>query len=351
MESQPETPSVGPKPGGIEPEQWINHVVDEAINGAWSVLYPDKTVTVPPVLWHYTTSEGLCGILQHASLYATHYEYVNDPSEVQAFTAIAQAVAKRRLATLPAVGQEDTLRTAEEFRSTLWSIVLTFETGNLVGMNSPYVACLSEDGDLLGQWRAYADGCKGYAVGLSTAWLKQRGFGESFAFRLNRVLYEPAEQTKLVEGLLSVLVDKGAEAMATSMPDALEWWTHLLTFMAAEFAPVIKHRAYADEREWRLVLQGKRLDHLARLLGSDRPEARASAQADIASTRVRAANGSLVPYKSVDLEKATALRAVRVGPAHDHQVQKAAAWLLLNKNDWPSSVEVTASSIPVRRRT
>ena len=32
-------------------------------------------------LYHYTTLEGLTGILEHRCLWATHYRYLNDSSE------------------------------------------------------------------------------------------------------------------------------------------------------------------------------------------------------------------------------------------------------------------------------
>jgi len=37
----------------------------------------------PKLLYHYTTQEGLLGILEKASIWATHYRYLNDASEGQ----------------------------------------------------------------------------------------------------------------------------------------------------------------------------------------------------------------------------------------------------------------------------
>ena len=45
-------------------------------------LVPDPDATLPPELFHYTTIEGLKGILENRCVWSTHFEYLNDSTEV-----------------------------------------------------------------------------------------------------------------------------------------------------------------------------------------------------------------------------------------------------------------------------
>jgi hypothetical protein len=44
-----------------------------------------KTSEVHKYLYHYTDVAGVCGILQNQSLWATHYQNLNDESEITLF--------------------------------------------------------------------------------------------------------------------------------------------------------------------------------------------------------------------------------------------------------------------------
>jgi hypothetical protein len=77
--------------------------------------------------------------------------------------------------------------------------------------------CLSEDGDLLSQWRGYADDATGVSIGFSKDYLKQfaeasRG-QEKSGFSLQRVEYEPEVQENLIKPTyieIRKLIDEGA---------------------------------------------------------------------------------------------------------------------------------------------
>lgn len=51
---------------------------------------------------------------------------------------------------------------AEQFREQAWMMQLILEHSKV---NPYYATCFSSDGDLLSQWRAYADGSRGVAIG------------------------------------------------------------------------------------------------------------------------------------------------------------------------------------------
>ena len=112
-------------------------VVHSAIDGFMKSL--KGSLNCPGILWHYTNADALQAILNSKSIYATHYEYLNDPSELIFFTKIAHSIAWKRLEMLPKVSDNQIMKTSEEFESGLWTIIL--EQNNLLCSNAPFVVC------------------------------------------------------------------------------------------------------------------------------------------------------------------------------------------------------------------
>ncbi|MDP3829870.1 MAG: DUF2971 domain-containing protein, partial [Ignavibacteriaceae bacterium] len=71
----------------------------------------------------------------------------------------------------------------QEFRIQLIFIVFSIEKNLL-----PLIASFSGDGDLLSQWRAYADDGKGFSIGLDASYIN-----DYFPVRLKKVLYNQKE--------------------------------------------------------------------------------------------------------------------------------------------------------------
>ncbi len=109
---------------------------------------------LPALLFHYTNSTGLLGILSSARIWATNYRFLNDSAEILYATAIFEAavqeLAERVDSDVIAVFLDRTRATANAFD----------------GMFDCYVACFCERDDLLNQWRVYASAGGGFALGL-----------------------------------------------------------------------------------------------------------------------------------------------------------------------------------------
>lgn len=180
--------------------------------------------------------------------------------------------------------------------------------------------CLSEDGDLLSQWRGYASDASGMSIGFDSGYLKglvAESRGLNFAgLNLQQIKYEVQEHDDLVEptyqemrhlldsgalkltgrrGLLDLRSDDQIAAddqairsaqMKINMA-ALSLFGHLF---------LLKSPAFREEREWRLV------SYLAKPVPDD------------CLYRVR--NQELIPYRSYELKEADrgALREVKLGP-------------------------------------
>lgn len=99
-------------------------------------------------LYHYTTQNGLWGIVKSRGIWATHHQYLNDIKEfVHAKEIFREVLAKSAKADPLLKGMCGAMNGEG------------FERVNL------YVTSFSEDPDSLAQWRAYAGGASGFSLG------------------------------------------------------------------------------------------------------------------------------------------------------------------------------------------
>ena len=183
--------------------------------------------------------------------------------------------------------------------------------------------CLSEDGDLLSQWRGYADDARGASIGFSRTYLDSlsvasRGKGFS-GFAVYKVKYEPNEQEAQIEpayGKMRQLIDDGAfsmpgirglldtrssEQIAADDEKIKNAHEALILELLGLFPRLyeLKGSAFREEREWRLVsmLVGR---------GSD-------------ACLFRARSGRIIPYRVFELteQSVPAISEVILGPRHE----------------------------------
>jgi hypothetical protein len=183
--------------------------------------------------------------------------------------------------------------------------------------------CLSEDGDLLSQWRGYAADATGVSIGFSTAyltWLSERNAAKGSGFTLQKVEYQPHEHElavypsyqaikKLVDNgaLRTSLLHKYLDPHTRSEVDEGKDDELQLTAvnMLGELLPLIAHlfrlKAYAfrEEREWRAI------SFYVREVG--------------ASCLYRPVLNRIIPYKKIELEglERDSIKEVILGPKHE----------------------------------
>lgn len=141
----------------------------------------------PDLLYHYTTQEGLLGIIENQKIWASHLQYLNDASEGQIFTRLFLDELNQRGTT----GSEDLL---SNFRALaqLRGLTVGRQEGQIqfgrqavllygssafswIRNQDAFVASFSEKGDLLSQWRAYSGETGGYSIGFTRSYLKSVG--------------------------------------------------------------------------------------------------------------------------------------------------------------------------------
>jgi len=155
-------------------------VASTAIRQLTGTVIPGPEDT-PDHVYHYTTADGLSGILKTQCLHATDVRYMNDPSEQLYADALIQRVIRNR-------NSDPLLEVlAETIRGTLQHVKV-----------ATYAACFCEKPDLLSQWRAYSSAGTGYAIEFD--WKTMAGAQPGPL--AGKVEYNPAAQEALVERIL-----------------------------------------------------------------------------------------------------------------------------------------------------
>jgi hypothetical protein len=242
---------------------------------------------VPMTLFHYTSHEAALGIMTSGTLWATHLGYLNDEEELHHALRLfrRQITASRRSST--------------ERVSYLLEQMLDALDG--VAESNIGVFSLSEEPDLLSQWRAYCPRGVGYALGFDSASLIAAVAPKRV--QLGACVYDRELQEIVVSQAISDTVTSFQTALDAANGDYdLVVEQHRIQFMAraARVAAYIKHEAFAEEREWRLV---------ALLAGVSQ-----------APWRFRSGRVSMIPYLSLPAAEKDAdvrLNRVVVGPSPD----------------------------------
>jgi hypothetical protein len=193
----------------------------------------------PSPLFHYTSQRGVLGILGKATLWASSIHHLNDSSEFQyALDLLRETVGHRH--------RESTGSDA----LFLAAVSATLEQVRHVPV---YVASFSEEPDLLSQWRAYCPVNGGYSLGFSITRLRAAVKGPPY--RVLPCLYERPEQFQLIDELLQPFLPIASThhfvPSLTLPPEQVAANAFLREFLP--WAPVLKHEAFQEESEWRLI--------------------------------------------------------------------------------------------------
>ena len=135
---------------------------DDACTAALDLFIKNLAAKPPPrTIYHYTRKAGLKGILKSGTLWLTDIWGQNDPSELKHGFCHAVKILNRHAAE----GSAELKKFAQGFERLLM--------GNRVhNAGHFFISCLSVAGDDLGQWRAYAEDGRGYALAFDTSLLE-----------------------------------------------------------------------------------------------------------------------------------------------------------------------------------
>ncbi len=198
----------------------------------------------PQFLFHYTSATGMLGILSSGSIWATEARYLNDAKELSnTLDFVIYEVVQRLGSTDP-----EEFEVLKQFESWLRDRV---SSGHAI-----FVVSLTENGNLLSQWRGYTPPNTGVSIGFDAARLKT--MAAAVGFRLGRCIYDINEQSEIVRGLLNeILVGaKRCGPAPANVKGPSQSYYQLFEDLEEKIflgAALLKHHSFKEEAEWRLV--------------------------------------------------------------------------------------------------
>lgn len=285
-----------------------------AKNGA-SVQKDSLIPKLPAYLYHYTTIQGVHGILGKGAIWATSVDYLNDTTEPDYTVGLIDELIHKL------IYEETKSRGGEEFGVVNQLLWVRYELFQHRSRSNYFVTCFCEVSDLLSQWRAYGQN-GGFSLNFSADKL------ESLVQRLNdhdggdidtkeerswyfeKMVYDKRTQRDLVESvlksciqaystciekhsidqtLLITALDKDADFRESFKRFAQYWAKKLLRFVT-----LFKHPAFSEEKEWRMVHR--------------------RSTADCKDLSFRDGKGWLIPYTEVKIDLNTCLASITCGP-------------------------------------
>jgi Protein of unknown function (DUF2971) len=201
----------------------------------------------PETIFHYTTAEGLLGIVRSNRLWASDLLYMNDSTEVEYGRKLIIEVAA-------GVADEAKCSMAQMLCKSIDTVLYP------VGMVSGgfYAACFCAEGDLLSQWRGYSGGVGGYALGFRSRDLQPiRASTPERRFVLRPIVYDPNQQRELIRTFLLEVDAALTELLDGDMVER-ESDVHTVAYVTIqrqmlECMLTMKNPAFMEEREWRLI--------------------------------------------------------------------------------------------------
>lgn len=317
----------------------------------------------PGLLYHFTTQEGLLGILRDKCIWATEIRYLNDTSEGQIFTKLildelnkrptaepeeppSRLTAYEQLMRLSYGYPESEIQFADK-KILDWGLIAF----DWIRNQDTFVASFSEQGDLLSQWRAYSGETGGYSIGFTRSYLKSVGLhflksrNESFYNDSNPLVAcqycdKPEEESlkREIEQIVDSYITEADQANWQTISEIKERFRILGAVAKTHFFPLGKRRAttkdqaFREEAEWRLVFQLERTGTT-----NSEPE-------------FRPGRSMPIPYFKVDLtwdDQALEIPEIIVGPcSHPFEAAKSVERLL--RKQGVQKFEVKNSKIPYR---
>jgi hypothetical protein len=283
-------------------------------------------------LFHYCSNAAMISIVENKEIWASELALSNDVLEGKWIREVFLNYCK------------DKEVTALEQNELLNHLDFVIAMAGYAGF------CMSEVGDLLSQWRAYADNGAGVSIGFDSVYFEalgnlRRDRNDEFSAHLTKVEYDLAEQKRLVaehaDEILKLVADGALRwpTLLTSEEDKKKWRENFRTmgfrFMFFYFFLFrLKNPAFAEERGWRII------SHIFR-------EERDKNFGQLAKMEFRPYVDGIIPFTRIALEPLSqpSITEIVLGPRNLTPERVVGALLL--KHGW-SNVSVRRSKASYR---
>lgn len=260
---------------------------------------------IPQILYHYCSVETFYKIITSKSLWLTDSFSTNDYMENRWINKT--------------INELSSIYINDNNRQQFENVILQYNINNYI----PFIACFSEDGDKLSQWRAYAnDGC-GISIGFNTSYFDIKHhlpstmavFNEN-SIGLHEVYYETDIQESIVKNFLSYI----STSDQLSSNQILE-----IAVKLKQYSYIFKNPAFFEEQEWRIIhtplIFGNKEDNTTQVIGG------------ISDCKYMAKSNDIVPYFLLSFAKqkdVMPISEIILGPKNHIDMYKIHTFLGMN---------------------
>lgn len=278
------------------------------------------------ILYHYCSNSSFVSIIRSHEIWASEFTLSNDAMEGKWLRRVV----------------EETLETTD-LTFFEQSTALNLYDGMLSNLGAAGI-CLSENGDLLSQWRAYSENGSGVCIGF-----QKTAFGDGSGLpSLQRVEYDEARQRSMIQPTIEEIVSVlKAVRSDDDRPMGFLGATHALkretpglataVFKLFPFLYLFKNPAFREEQEWRASI------HV--VSPPDPRQEETGPGWHLNKMLYRPLKDRIVPYRALPLAQEHLISEVIVGPRNITPLQIVSA--ALSANGWPK-VEVRRSTASYR---
>jgi hypothetical protein len=268
---------------------------------------PDK------VVWHYTNGDGLIGIIESGSIFATQISCLNDSTEIR-YSAM-----RLREALLALIVTMDNDLPETKFAKHFAELLQDDDAApNSAGL--PYfVSCFSSLEDDLSQWKSYGRGENGYAIGVLTK--------DLFGTIVGQVNYDPEIHKALAKETAEATIRFYKEGLEAGIGDwenvFLPAWDSALT----QLAPLAKDPGFSAEKEVRVIHQLQDFE---------------IAQLKVRQRKTMMSRHLPMRFPSVGQSPRFPISKVIVGPCRHREVTRISVDTLLRTHGYPSGLVMSS---------
>lgn len=260
---------------------------------------------IPQILYHYCSVETFYNIITNKALWLTDSFSTNDYMENRWINKIISDI-------LP-----DYINDGN--RQQFDNIFKQYEINNYI----PFITCFSEDGDILSQWRAYANDGSGVAIGFNTSYFNikhQLPFTMAVyndnSIGLHEVYYDSKVQTNIIKALF----EKTSISGGVNSNDIIE-----IAVKLKQYSFVFKNPAFFEEREWRII-------HTPLIFGNNKDDTTQIVGA-ISDCKFRVTTNDIAPYFLLSFSEERPIPPISeiiLGPKNQMAMYKIRTFLSMN---------------------
>jgi hypothetical protein len=262
-------------------------------------------------LYHYTTIQGLQGIVESQCLWASDVRYMNDSAELKYIVSMF----RERITQL------------DKHTDFLYQFVDWIEN-RMTNGHMVFAASFRANGNLLSQWRGYSRVGKGISIGFKSVELL--ALAKQGHFQLGRCIYQKERQISIIDQVIDALITMNLENLGNTEVENIfgEIEADML-----RIAALFKHPSFVEEDEWRIV-SPVITDYLA------------------SPVKFRESTSALIPYFefSIIMNEQIPIKHVFLGPSPNSTLSLNSLRLYLQKHDILLEKDISYCNIPYRNR-